>query len=612
MSWKSIWAVDFEFAAIEGENPRPLCVVAHDLLSGQRVRRWLAHDEVQSCPYGTGPDDLFLAYYASAEIGCHLELGWPVPQRIIDLCAEFKLKTSGLDLPNGRGLVGALLHYGLNGSFDAREKKSMQELAAGGGPYTSEDRVTLLDYCESDVAALSSLWSVMSADIDTPRALIRGRYMASLAAVERNGVPVDSHALGILRANWENLKISLIREVDAAYGVFAEDGRFNLELFETYLGRRGIPWPRTPHGRLSLADEVFKEQTRLRPELRSLRELRLSLSGLKLFGLSVGSDSRNRTLLGAFGSKTGRNQPSNTRFIFGPATWVRHLIKPQEGRALAYIDYEQQEFAAAAALSGDKAMLEAYHSGDPYLAFARMAGAVPPNATKSSHPMEREAYKICALAVQYGMGPEALANAIGHPPVVARELLAKHKRTFPQCWRWGGDIASTAAATRRLTSTFGWRLNITPNTKPTTIANWPCQAAGAEMLRLAIIGAVERGIRVCAPVHDALLIEADAEDIEEAVAVTREQMGKASRAVLYGTTVSTDVKIVRHPDRYKDQRGVDFWGTLQKLLPTLASGAAHSSPPEDTPVTIQTGGMCMSLQVPVTTCARRPHYLFVS
>ena len=585
MRWKSIWAVDFEFAAHEGENPRPLCVVAHDLLSGQRVRRWLTDAEEQACPYSTGPDDLFLAYYASAEIGCHLELGWPVPQRIIDLCAEFKLQTSGLDLPNGRGLVGALLHHGLNGSFDAREKKSMQELAARGGPYDSEDRLALLDYCESDVVALAKLWSVMSPDIDTPRALIRGRYMASLAAVERNGVPVDAEALGLLRANWETLKMSLIREVDAAYGVFTEDGRFSMERFEAYLGQHGIPWPRTAQGRLSLADDVFKEQTRSRPQLRSLRELRLSLSGLKLFELSVGSDSRNRTLLGAFGSKTGRNQPSNTRFIFGPATWVRHLIKPEEGRALAYIDYEQQEFAAAAALSGDKAMLEAYLSGDPYLSFARMAGAVPPDATKASHPTQREMFKVCALAVQYGMGQEALAGALGTDPVVARELLAKHKRTFPQFWRWVGDIASTAAATRRLTATFGWRLNITPNTKPTTVANWPCQAAGAEMLRLAIIGTVERGIRVCAPVHDALLIEADNEDIEEAVAVTREQMSKASRAVLYGTTVSTDVKIVRYPDRYTDPRGSEFWDTLQKLLPALPRGKTHTSLPEDTPAT---------------------------
>jgi len=39
--WQSIWAVDFEFAGKDGDTPRPLCVVAHDLLSGRWTRQWL-------------------------------------------------------------------------------------------------------------------------------------------------------------------------------------------------------------------------------------------------------------------------------------------------------------------------------------------------------------------------------------------------------------------------------------------------------------------------------------------------------------------------------------------------------------------------------------------
>jgi DNA polymerase I-like protein with 3'-5' exonuclease and polymerase domains len=84
--------------------------------------------------------------------------------------------------------------------------------------------------------------------------------------------------------------------------------------------------------------------------------------------------------------------------------WLRGLILPEEGCGLAYIDWEQQEFGIAAALSGDANMLEAYDSGDPYLAFAKQAGAAPPNATKASHGTLREQFKACALAVQYGMG----------------------------------------------------------------------------------------------------------------------------------------------------------------------------------------------------------------
>ena len=74
-------------------------------------------------PFPTGPDSLFVAYYASAEIGCFLSLGWPVPARVLDLCVEFKRITSGLSVPCGRGLLGALVYYGLE-CRDAGEKRS--------------------------------------------------------------------------------------------------------------------------------------------------------------------------------------------------------------------------------------------------------------------------------------------------------------------------------------------------------------------------------------------------------------------------------------------------------------------------------------------------------
>jgi len=566
-AWRSIWAVDFEFASPEGGRPVPHCVVAHDLVSGRCVRRWLDPHEPGPCPYPTGDDDLFVAYYASAEIGCHLELGWPVPRRIVDLCAEFKNMTSGLDLPHGRGLMAALMHFGLRGASGV-DKGEMQQLAAGGGPYTGAQSQALLDYCAADVEALGRLWRAMCASLDLPRALLRGRYMAALAAVERNGIPLDTPALEKLRAAWPTLKPQLIARVDKDFGVY--DGEsFSLARFERYLAVRGIAWPRTPSGRLELREDTFRSLARRHPELNPLRELRATAERLKLFDLAVGPDGRNRTLLGAFGSKTGRNQPSNTRLVFGPATWVRNLIRPEPGRALCYLDYSQQEFAAAAALSGDAAMQKAYNSADPYLAFARMAGAVPADATKQSHPVERERFKVCALAVQYGMGAESLAASLNLPKVYGRELLFQHKNTFPVFWKWVGDVAATAAARRRLVAPFGWQLNVTATTKPTTLQNWPCQAAGAEMLRLAVIGAVERGVRVCCPVHDALLIEAEVDKIDEAVATTARVMEQASRAVLRGFAVRTDAKIVRYPDRYEEPRGAALWEQLGQLVPGL-------------------------------------------
>src|SRR5262249_1971516 len=82
---------------------------------------------------------------------------------------------------------------------------------------------------------------------------------------------------------------------------------------------------------------------------------------------------------------------------------------------------------------------------------------------------------------------------------------------------------------------FGWMLHGCCDANPRSLRNFQMQAHGAEMLRLACCLATERGIQVCAPVHDALLIEAPIDEIETAVATTREVMAEASRIVLSGS-----------------------------------------------------------------------------
>ena len=99
---------------------------------------------------------LFIAYYASAEIGCHLALGWPVPARILDLFTEFRNHTNGLPTTAGNGLVGALAHFGID-SIGAEEKDEMRALVLRGGPWTEAEKTAILDYCVSDVAALARL-----------------------------------------------------------------------------------------------------------------------------------------------------------------------------------------------------------------------------------------------------------------------------------------------------------------------------------------------------------------------------------------------------------------------------------------------------------------------
>jgi hypothetical protein len=578
--FREIWLVDFEFefggSHEQGELPRSLCLVAREFRSGRIVRQWRSEFGPQP-PYPTDPGVLFVAYYASAELGCHLALGWPMPARILDLYVEHRARYNGCPTGFDNGLVGALATHGLD-SIGAAEKEEMRDLILGGGPWTPEERRSIIDYCQSDVDSLARLLPVMGPHIDLPRALLRGRYMAAAARMERTGIPIDVETFERLKAYWHEIQDALIATVDADYGVF-EGRSFKAHRWGQWLESNGILWPRLDSGALDLSEDTFREMARLHPSVSPMRELRHALSQLRLNDLTVGSDGRNRTLLSAFQARTGRNQPSNSRSIFGPSVWLRGLIQPKPGTAVAYIDWGQQEFGIGAALSEDPMMLEAYSSGDPYLEFAKQAGAVPPNARKDTHGEERELFKACALAVQYGMGEQSLAYRIGRPTIEARELLRKHHETYRRFWEWSDQIVTHAMMMNSIHTVFGWPLHVSREPNERSLRNFPMQANGAEMLRLACCLATERGIRVCMPVHDAILIEADADKIDEAIAMTQAAMAEASRIVLAGFELRTDVKIIREGEPYTDPRGDEMWDRVMKLLteaevedPPLASG----------------------------------------
>jgi DNA polymerase I len=560
--FREVVVVDFEFTNLPGERPVPVCMVAHELHSGRRFRVF-QHEFGPAPPYATGRDVLFVAYYASAELGCYCAFGWPMPERVLDLFTEFRDRTNGLG--QAARLIDALIYFGFD-PMDAVEKKEMQEAIGNDtwqGRYTPEP---ILDYCEQDVAALARLLPAMLSRIDLPRALLRGRYMAAAAVMERNGTPIDFDMLACLRAGWTTIQDQLIAAIDVDYGVF--DGRtFKADRFAGWLAGQNMPWPRLESGRLDLSDDAFRQQAKAHPQVSSLRELRSALSDLRLNDLAVGKDGRNRIILSAFRSRTGRNQPSNTRFIFGPSVWLRGLIKPPPGHAIAYVDWSQQEVGIAAVLSGDAALIEAYKSGDVYLAFAKQARAVPPDATKESHGPQRELFKQCVLATQYGQGEDGLAQRIGQPRAVARELLRAHHETYRTFWRWSDAAVDTAMLTGSLHTAFGWHVRTGENPNPRSLRNFPMQANGAEMLRLAACLATERGIEVCAPVHDAFLICAPLDRLEQqGIAAMRGAMAEASRTVLKGFELQTDVKRVRYPDRYMDGRGRVMWQRVTELL----------------------------------------------
>jgi DNA polymerase I len=576
--FREIVLCDFEFGADDGDRQNPVCLTAYELRSGRKHRLW--RDQFGATPpYPIGPDTLFVAYLASAEINCHLALGWPVPANVLDLFVEFRCITNGRPTAAGNSLIGALVHHGLD-TMSVVEKKEMRDLAIElgrtGRPASNDEKAALLTYCWGDVDALARLLPAMLPLIDLPRALLRGRYMNAVARIETAGIPIDMELLGRLRRCWFDIQDEIITDINRRYGDYGIfEGRvFKRNRFADWLARNEIPWPRLESGQLDLRDDTIRAQAK-GPHghlIAPIHELRSTLADLRLESLAVGHDGRNRTLLSVFRAVTGRNQPSNSKFVFGPARWIRGLIKPPPGHGIAYIDWSQQEIGIAAALSGDTALQQAYLSGDAYFGFAKQAGAVPPDAEARDHKGIRNSYKQTMLGIQYGQQAWGIASRIGCSELQASRLLAEHHQLYRRFWEWSDAAVHFASQHNYIPTVFGWVEQIVEDFNPRSLRNFPMQANGAEMMRLACCFATERGIEVCAPVHDALMICAPLDRLDADIVTTRAVMADASRVILDGFELRTDVhrvpdiKRVRWLDRYMDDGGQAMWDTVMAKL----------------------------------------------
>jgi hypothetical protein len=184
--FREIWVADFEFRADPGERPWPLCMVAEEIKTGRVIRLW--RNELlalRHAPFEIGSQALFVAYFASAEFSCFLELGWPLPLNVLDLYAEHRCETNGEKTLCGDGLLGALALRGL-AHIDAGAKGEMRRLILDQQQWTEDEKRKILDYCQSDVTGTAALFWKMAPSIDWPRALLRGRYMKAVGRMERN------------------------------------------------------------------------------------------------------------------------------------------------------------------------------------------------------------------------------------------------------------------------------------------------------------------------------------------------------------------------------------------------------------------------------------------
>ena len=120
----------------------------------------------------------------------------------------------------------------------------------------------------------------------------------------------------------------------------------------------------------------------------------------------------------------------------------------------------------------------------------------------------RQRMKGLQLGINYGMGVPSLAKGLDRHPLIASEIIEKHRRTHPRFWQWREDEVQRAMLDRQMETVFGWPLYLSSRPNKRTLYNFPMQGNGAEMLRLAAWLLYEAGIIPNMLVHDGILLEA--------------------------------------------------------------------------------------------------------
>jgi DNA polymerase I len=496
--------VDCEFSHHPTGLPDVVCLCAHNMTTGHSVALW--QDQLGAAPpYDTG-DEAVVVFYSGteAELACHLALGWPLPQHNVDLMTEYRMLINGRGGSQGLSMLDACARMGVAPSVTLAEKERMRQRILRGGTFSAEERAEILGYCSGDVDDECRLLRVLGEGALSPHALWRGRFVKSIAMMWYRGVPIARKYVSLATdpSARLHLKERMVRDIETDFPIYDTRLVLKNELLSDWLSNHRIPIPRTPSGKVAVAQEVLGSLARNHPVLDPLVESLRTQAQLKDFSLPIFSDCRLRAWFAPFMTITSRAAPPTNGYIYNLPSWMRSTMEPPPGTALAYLDFSAMEFGLAASCSGDPSMTEFYRSGDPYLATAVAAGALPEGATKQSHKDDRDLFKTGVLACLYGIGIETLGHRLRRTTDFARRFLEMHHKLFARYWQWSDEVVAEAIRSGRYCSRHGWSYAVQQPINNRSLRNWVIQALGAEILRCACIFADELGIEMLATAHE--------------------------------------------------------------------------------------------------------------
>lgn len=512
--------------------------------------------------------------------------------------------------PVPNNLVNAV-YKNLGITISKQEKNEVRDIILKGSNEDIErNKTRILQYCQEDVNYLIPLYEAIHKSFvnlglrNFDKDLLEfGKYAAANAKCEQLGIPIDSKLLANLIEVIPEILNQSRRQVDKIVPVFKwpelkepktfKNGKVHVyketkvikdtKAIQAFIASLNIPsWPKTETGAFETSKDVLGSYRQI-PLIDALYRHNSTENSLKRFTegnsegffSAMGSDSRVRPFPGILRTQTGRNAYKATSFPFAMSKWLRSIVRPTKGKYIVLLDWVQQEIGVAAALSKDANLIEAYKSGDTYLAFGKQANLIPQNATKQSHAKMRKILKAFKLGLAYGMGQVKLAagvSAATNEPVdleFIKSLIDFDKKIYSSYREYILKRSNEYYKGVPAIVPGGWTM-FCDNNVVTSVRNYFIQATSASITRKAVINALELNLNVLFQQHDSIAIETDSPDRD--TVVLQNAMDLAVRQILGDNylDIRVDVKVVSSEDIWvevaEEPEERVIWDLIKPLL----------------------------------------------
>jgi DNA polymerase-1 len=381
------------------------------------------------------------------------------------------------------------------------------------------------------------LWQLF-ADLETP-------LLPILAEMELAGIKVDITLLQELSLEFSAKLSELEKEI---YKLAGQEFNINSP---RQLGEILFEKLKLPHGRKTktgystdvkvLEKLSFHELPQAMLVHRNLSKLQ-STYVEKLAGLVHAKTGRVHTSFNQTVTATGRLSSSNPNLQNIPIRTeegqrIRQAFVPEKGHVFVAGDYSQIDLRVLAHYSQDKALLEAFRSGQDI--HNRTAAEIFFVSPMLITPQMRRVAKTINFGIVYGMSSFGLAGQLNLSRKEAQTFIDRYFKHYAGVQQFMEDIVKQARKDRYVTTLLN-RIRLLPDINSSnrtrrefaerTAINTPIQGTAADIIKLAMIKVDQElkearlKAKMLLQIHDELVFEVPAKEVNRTEKLVKECM----------------------------------------------------------------------------------------